>query len=86
MTVEGTVVGGHVRLDRPASLPEGTRVRLVTEDDDWAVPPPPEPDETREEFLASIRESVAAAKVGDYGMTVEEAFAKLRAEAAGQSS
>lgn len=55
MMLEGTIVSGHVRLDVPSNLPEGTRVRLVTEADEDLLPPK----ESREEFLAGLRESIA---------------------------
>jgi hypothetical protein len=48
------------------------------DDDAWAIVPPPAM-ETREEFLQSLRESVAESKAGDYGMTVQEAFGQLGA-------
>ena len=66
----------------PPDAPTGTSTLAQTVEDDWGVPPPPVPEETRAEFLASLRESVAAAKAGDLGMTVDEAFARLEAESA----
>jgi hypothetical protein len=64
MTLEGTIVGGHVRLDMPSSLPDGTRVRLVTNEDDLDDLPPPLPTETYEQHMAQLRESVAESKSG----------------------
>lgn len=68
MAVQGTIVNGHIRLDTPSSLPEGTRVKLeVSEeaplDELDAVPPPPST-ESYEEHLARLRESIAEAKAG----------------------
>jgi hypothetical protein len=56
--VVGTIVNGHVRLDAPSELPDGTRVRLVA-DEDWDEVPSATHRETREEFLAGLRESIA---------------------------
>jgi hypothetical protein len=67
MTLEGTVVNGMIVLDGAAQLPEGARVRveLAQEDPDaWENAPPPPSTETREELLASLRESIADAKAG----------------------
>jgi len=62
MTLAGTIVNGHVRLDSPSDLPEGTRVRLWPEagwTDEWDEMPPLPAAETREEFLAGLRESIS---------------------------
>lgn len=56
--IAGTIVGGHVRLDSPSQLPEGTRVHLVA-DDEWDDQPSPAASETREQFLTGLRESAA---------------------------
>ncbi len=61
MTLEGIVKNGVIVPDGPPP-PEGARVRMeVVEDDpdDWENAPPPPTTETREEFLASLRESIA---------------------------
>jgi hypothetical protein len=50
----GTVVNGVIVCDGPPP-PDGTRIYLE------AVPPA---DETREEFLESLRQSIADAKAG----------------------
>jgi len=52
--ISGTIVDGHVRLDSPSDLP----VHLVASDE-WDELPPPQVGETREQFLTSLRESVA---------------------------
>ena len=82
MTLEGTIVNGHVRLDTPCDLPEGTRVRLLTDeehDDDaaWDAMPPPPVTETREEFLQSLRESIAESEAGDRGRPAREVMKEL---------
>ena len=58
MPVLGTIVNGKVVLDEPSSLPEGSRVTLLLEDDDEDFGPPPMVTETHAEFLASLRESM----------------------------
>ena len=66
MTLEGIVKNGVIVPDGPPP-PEGARVRMeVVEDDpdDWENAPPPPTTETREEFLASLREGIAEAKAG----------------------
>ena len=62
MTLAGTIVKGHVRLDTPSTLPEGTRVRLLPDagwQDEWDELPAHPTTETREEFLTSLRESIS---------------------------
>ncbi|MFO0796034.1 MAG: hypothetical protein U0804_01080 [Gemmataceae bacterium] len=85
MTWEGTLVNGTVVFDTPPPLPEGTRVRVESADDaelwdELARVPPPSETETREEFLASLRQSVADMRAGVKGTPVAEAFARIRAE------
>ncbi len=84
MTREGTVVNGVIVLDGPPPFPEGTRVRVEAADDaelwdELADVPPPPATETREEFLESLRQSVADVKAGR-GIPAAEAFARIRAE------
>ena len=63
MTLEGIVKNGVIVPDG-SPTPEGTRVRMeVVEDDLDDVSPPPST-ETHEEFLASLRESVASVNDG----------------------
>lgn len=69
-TRRGRARGGIIPEGEPP--PEGTRVRYhpvviedENEDDDFDPPPPST--ETREEFLASLRESVAEARAGVLG-------------------
>lgn len=58
MALEGTVVNGVLVFDGPPP-PEGTRVRMEIVEDDFDDVAPPPPTETREEFLTSLRESIA---------------------------
>jgi hypothetical protein len=60
MALYGTVVNGVVVIDGPP-LPEGTRVRVGLEDDD----PIPPLEETHEEFLRSLRDSITSAESGN---------------------
>jgi len=81
MTLEGTVKNGLIVPDGPPP-PEGARVRMeVVEEtpDDWEDAPPPPTTETREEYLASLRQSIADAKAGK-GRSVDEVFAEVDAE------
>jgi len=86
MTREGTVVNGVIVLDGPPPFPEGTRVRVETADDAelWdelaAGPAPPPTTETREEFLESLRQSIADMRAGVKGIPVAEFFAELKRE------
>ena len=84
MTQHGTVRGGVIVPDDPASLIDGTRVAFEPTpdeaDEDWEGPPPPPTDETREEFLAGLREDIAAIKAGARGIPIDEAFAQIRAD------
>jgi hypothetical protein len=83
MTLEGIVVNGVIVLDGTPRLPEGARVRVELTPDDpdaWEHAPPPPSGETREELLASLRESIAEAKAGVPGRTVDEVFAEVDAE------
>lgn len=74
MAVYGTVVNGVVVIDGPP-LPEGTRVWV----EDCQIPPS---EETHEEFLQSLRDSIADAEAGKPGLTVDEAMAAVDAELA----
>ena len=87
MVQHGTVVNGVIVPDGPPP-PDGTRVVFQTEAaaddalwDELKVPPPPTA-ETREEFLESLRQSVAEAEAGEKGVSVEEAFAEIDQELA----
>lgn len=62
MTLEGTVRNGTIVLDGAPQLSEGIRVRVEVEDEDDVGPPPST--ETREEFLASLREGIEEIKAG----------------------
>jgi hypothetical protein len=83
MTLEGTVVNGVIVPDGAPHLPEGARVRIEVAPDDpdaWENAPAPPSGETREELLASLRDSIAEAKAGEPGRTVDEVFAEVDAE------
>lgn len=78
MALYGTVVNGVVVIDGPP-LPEGTRVWVGLEEDDYPLPPH---EETHEQFLQSLRDSIADAEAGKPGLTVDEAMAAVDAELA----
>lgn len=82
MTLEGTIRNGVIVPDDGAPLPDGTRVRyeLFADDegdDDFGPPPSTE---TREEFLASLRESVADARAGVSGIPLDQAMKRIADE------
>ena len=58
MTIEGIVKNGVIVPDGPPP-PEGARVRMEVVEDDFDDVPPPPTTETHEEFLASLRQSIA---------------------------
>ena len=87
MVQRGTVRNGVIVPDGPPP-PEGTEVVFEPADADaelWDelehVQPPPAT-ETREEFLASLRRSIAAAEAGVKGASVDEVFAEIDRELA----
>lgn len=81
MTLQGTVVNGTIVLDGNPPLAEGARVRVeYAEDDEFDDIAPPPTTETYEEHLAILRQSIAEAKAGIPGRTVEEAMAEVDAE------
>lgn len=80
MPILGTIVNGHVRLDHPTDLPEGSRVTVLPGENEDDFGPPPESTETHAEFMESLRESIAETAAGVRGHTVDEAFAILEAE------
>jgi len=87
MSFPGTVVNGSIVLDGAPRLPEGSRVDVsfLDEDDELdaelaAMPIPPET-ETHEEFLESLRQSLADVKAGrNLGRPVDEVFADIARE------
>jgi hypothetical protein len=81
MTLQGIVVNGVIVLDGAPALPEGARVwvELEAEDELDDIAPPP-PTETYEQHLASLRQSIADAKAGVGGMTLEKFAAELDKE------
>ena len=80
MTLEGTIQNGALVPDDGAGLPDGARVRyeLLADDEDDFGPPPDT--ETRAEFLASLRESVAESRAGVSGIPLDEAMTLIAAE------
>ena len=85
MVVEGVVTNGRVEVKLPHSWGEGSRVAVSLLDvDEWdealdAMPMPPDT-ETHEEFLESIRQSVADIMAGVRGIPLDQAFAQIAAE------
>ena len=80
----GTMRNGVIVPDEPDAIPEGARVALdLTADDeegDWPAdaPLPPYPAETREEFLASLREDIVAIHAGERGKPLHVFAAELK--------
>ncbi len=66
MSLEGTIVNGAIQLDGNPDLPEGRRVRIEFEDaEEWDEQPHPSPvQESYEQHLAYLRESIAEARAG----------------------
>ena len=87
MGTTGTVFNGRIELDDPGFFPEGAKIRIVrwevvelsSEDDADECYPVPLPDETFEEHLAVLRQSVADGQAG-LGIPLHEAMAMLQAE------
>ena len=75
MAQRGTLKNGVIVPDEPATLPEGTRMKFIPVED----PSPPPTSETREEFLASLRQSVADIKAGK-GIPIATLAAELKRE------
>jgi hypothetical protein len=71
MVTTGTIVNGQIVLDVPAFFPEGTKVRIGG---DMFLP-----EETYEEHLANLRQSIADGEAG-LGIPFHEAMAMLREE------
>jgi len=78
MALDGSIVNGHVQLDTPTNLPEGTRVRLVTEEA-FEYPHPMAPYEHDQEE-ALLRGRLAEMDEGVPGLSIEEAMALVDAE------
>ncbi len=76
MTLSGTIQNGHVLLDSPANLPDGTRVTLQNEFAELEYPHPMAPYD-REKEIALLRESIALMDSGDIGRSVAEVFADI---------
>ena len=77
MTIEGTVINGVVVLDGSPQLPEGQRVIVDLESDDFGPPPSTE---TYAEHIASLRQAMADIDAGIKGMPLEQFAAEMKAE------
>ena len=65
MNLEGTFVNGAIRLDGNPLLPEGERVRIEFEDaDEFDDLPPPPQNESYEQHLSALLESIEEARTG----------------------
>ena len=79
MTLSGTIVDGQVRLDRPADLPDGTRVTLLPPEEAFEYPHPMAPYD-RDKELALLRESIAQMDAGGVGRSADEVFDEIERE------
>ena len=77
MILEGTVINGVVVLDGSPQLPEGQRVIVDLDGDDFGPPPTTE---TYAEHLQLLRQSLVMMDAGERGMPLEEFAAELKAE------
>ena len=77
MTIEGTIINGIIVLDGSPQLPEGKRVIVDLEGDDFGPLPTTE---TYAEHLELLRQSLAMMDAGERGMPLEEFAAELKAE------
>ncbi len=75
MTIGGTVINGVIVLDGSPQLPEGKRVVVDLEGDDFGPST-----ETYAEHLELLRKSLAMMDAGEQGMPLEEFAAELKAE------
>ena len=71
MILEGTVINGVVVLDGSPQLPEGQRVIVDLDGDDFGPPPTTE---TYAEHLDLLRKSLAMMDDGERGRSVEDVF------------
>ena len=71
MILEGTVINGVVVLDGSPQLPEGQRVIVDLDGDDFGPPPTTE---TYAEHLELLRKSLAMMDAGERGRSVEDVF------------
>ena len=75
MTLAGTIVNGHVQLDAPTPLPDGTRVSVkLAELDEYPHPLAPY---DREKELALLRERLAAVAAGERLVPLAEAMKSI---------
>ena len=81
MTLQGTIINGVIVLDGSPLLPEGARVRVeLAEEDDFDDLPVSPANETYEEHLAALRESIEQTRAGSPGIPLEEAMTRIAAE------
>ncbi len=66
MTLEGTVVNGQIVVNAAFPLPEGARVwiEVIDPDEEEVFPIPPLSNETYEEHLALLRQSITDEEAG----------------------
>jgi len=76
MTLAGTIVNGHVQLDHPSDLPDGTRVTLLPDEEEYEYPHPMAPYD-REKEIVLLRESIALMDARDIGRSVADVFADI---------
>jgi hypothetical protein len=82
MTLEGTVVNGRIVVNAAFPLPEGARVWIEVIDpaEEEVFPIPPLLNETYEEHIAILRQSIADAAAGIGVMSFEEFDAEMKKE------
>ena len=82
MTLEGTVVNGQIVIVPNIALPEGAsvRVELTDPEGDDVFPIPPLSNETYEEHLALLRQSIADEEAGIGLMPFAEFDAEMKKE------
>ena len=71
MTIAGTVINGVIVLDGSPQLPEGQRVIVDLNGDDFGPPPATE---TYAEHLELLRQSLAKMDAGERGRSAEDVF------------
>ena len=71
MILEGTVINGVIVLDGSPQLPDGQRVIVDLEGDDFGPPPTTE---TYAEHLELLRQSLVMMDAGERGRSAEDVF------------
>jgi hypothetical protein len=80
MPLFGTIVNGEVKLDQPTSLPDGSRVTVLLDEEDEFSPPPPQ--ESYAEHLTQLRESIRTADSGEPRYSIDEVMREVTLELA----